>query len=155
MFWTDSKLEQMKYAWHKGSTGEAIALMLGCTRNAVLGKLNRLGLLRSPIRPRPVMTAPAETQTVVKPPILRKRINPDAAVDPNSPKPQSLDTLAAVLALQSRNCRYPIGSPSQPGFHFCSEETVEGRSYCPEHLQLCVAPIREHRRSKFTIRQSW
>jgi hypothetical protein len=46
-FWTPARIATLKTAWLKGDTGTDIAEKLGCTRSAVLGKLGRLGLLKS------------------------------------------------------------------------------------------------------------
>ena len=45
MGWTSEKVEKLKELWSKGHTASQIAEMLGdTTRNAVIGKANRLGL---------------------------------------------------------------------------------------------------------------
>jgi GcrA cell cycle regulator len=46
------------------------------------------------------------------------------------PNPDASD---AVLALRPFSCRWPIGHPSQPGFHFCAERALIGEVYCDEH----------------------
>ncbi len=43
-------------------------------------------------------------------------------------------TLAAVIALAPRQCRWPDGVPGQPGFRFCGARTAVGESYCAVHL---------------------
>lgn len=71
-------------------------------------------------------------------------------IEPSVPRPfgfriveWSLDesslspTAFAVLLLDRRQCKFPIGDPGQPDFHFCPKRRVPGREYCAEHLALC------------------
>lgn len=53
-------------------------------------------------------------------------------------------TRDAVMSLNARSCRYPIGSVGVEDFHFCCEPQQPGKSYCTKHHQLCsvVIPIR-------------
>ncbi len=46
MAWTDERVEQLRQAWLEGRTASQIASLLGegLTRNAVIGKVHRLGL---------------------------------------------------------------------------------------------------------------
>lgn len=46
-FWTEEKIQKLKTLWDNGGTGAEIAAVLGTTRNAVLGKVNRIGLSRN------------------------------------------------------------------------------------------------------------
>ena len=48
-FWTHEKTRQLFALRVKGHTQKEIALELGCSSNAVAGKLHRLGLRMSPI----------------------------------------------------------------------------------------------------------
>ena len=45
MSWTDERVEQLKKMWNEGQSASQIAKELGgVTRNAVIGKVHRLGL---------------------------------------------------------------------------------------------------------------
>lgn len=57
-----------------------------------------------------------------------------------SSKPRKPKT---VLDLESSDCRWPIGDPRQPGFHFCGTQVALGRPYCIEHWQLSFV-TRQH-----------
>jgi GcrA cell cycle regulator len=41
-------------------------------------------------------------------------------------------------------CKWPIGDPRQPDFHFCSEEAQTGLPYCGEHAAIAYQPARRH-----------
>lgn len=38
-----------------------------------------------------------------------------------------------LATLKNNECRWPIGDPQQPGFHFCGEPKKDGQSYCDKH----------------------
>ena len=42
--WTDSRIEVLHSMWRSGCTAKAIGHKLGCSRNAVIGKLHRDGI---------------------------------------------------------------------------------------------------------------
>tara|TARA_R110000772_G_scaffold229344_1_gene340207 strand:+ start:277 stop:486 length:210 start_codon:yes stop_codon:yes gene_type:complete len=43
--WTEERIKKLKDLWNKGYTADQIALRFGdVTRNAVIGKIHRLGL---------------------------------------------------------------------------------------------------------------
>ena len=58
MSWTDERVELLKKLWADGLSASQIAAELGgVTRNAVIGKVHRLGLLRP--RQEPLLDVPA------------------------------------------------------------------------------------------------
>ncbi len=72
-FWTDERVALLKQLWTARKSAGAIAAVLGCTRNAVIGKSHRLELpgRASPIRRTPnrskrihalLFTPPAEQE---------------------------------------------------------------------------------------------
>jgi GcrA cell cycle regulator len=44
--------------------------------------------------------------------------------------------LVTTLTLSSRTCRWPIGDPSKPDFHYCGELPQSGRVYCGMHEDM-------------------
>lgn len=64
--WNENDLWVLQSMWAEGRTSKAIADRLGCTRNAVLGKVHRLGLARNPgSSPKRVRElTPAERQAI-------------------------------------------------------------------------------------------
>jgi hypothetical protein len=47
-----------------------------------------------------------------------------------------------LLDLESNDCRWPIGEPRQPDFHFCGKPHVPGRPYCELHWSMAFQPPR-------------
>jgi len=56
------------------------------------------------------------------------------AKKPNKPK--------ALLDLEKHDCRWPIGEPRLPDFHFCGMPQVAGRPYCELHWRMSFQPSR-------------
>lgn len=56
-------------------------------------------------------------------------------VEPASagPRPSHL----SLGDLRDGDCRFPIGDPGKPGFHFCGEPALPGSSYCGPHHAVC------------------
>ena len=48
--WHKDQIEILRRLWNRGEPARIIALQLGTTRNAVIGKANRLGLPKHPTR---------------------------------------------------------------------------------------------------------
>ncbi len=67
MSWTDERVELLKKMWGEGQSASQIAKELGgVTRNAVIGKVHRLGLSNR-AGPTPAPAAPAAAGTTAKP----------------------------------------------------------------------------------------
>jgi GcrA cell cycle regulator len=47
-----------------------------------------------------------------------------------------------LLNLEKNDCRWPIGEPRQPDFHFCGAPQVSGRPYCELHWRMAFQPSR-------------
>src|ERR1700761_692630 len=108
--WSDDRVEQLKTLWTEGLSASQIARALGgVTRNAVIGKVHRLGPSRSD-RPRLPM-AP-------KVPSVRSHL-PAAPVVEEDPLTLEDGSHATVLTISDRMCRWPIGDPAATEFHFC------------------------------------
>ena len=76
--WTDERVEQLKKLWSDGLSASQIAAELGnVTRNAVIGKVHRLGLSgrAAPSKPaRPAFKAPRQARPVTAAPSAPRRI---------------------------------------------------------------------------------
>lgn len=42
--------------------------------------------------------------------------------------------------LDANDCRWPIGDPRHPDFHFCGAQKLLGRPYCAQHWQMSFEP---------------
>jgi hypothetical protein len=99
------------------------------TRNAIIGKANRLHLLRKPQNP----------QAKKQPPRREPRLRVAGFTMPlpsPPPAPEAPPSLGLMLyELEPDECRYPYGEA--PPFTFCGHAVDRGSSYCPFHRRLC------------------
>lgn len=156
--WTEERVELLKKLWAEGLSASQVAKQLGgVTRNAVIGKIHRLGLSgrattnrapRSrPATPRaaaPRPSAPAKPKAVEETPV--EAATPDM---PANPLPVEVEPgqLATVLTLTEHTCKWPIGDPGTDGFHFCGRGADASMPYCAEHARLAYQPVQPRRRN--------
>src|SRR5262249_23295451 len=143
MGWTDERVELLKKLWQDGLSASQIAKQLGgVTRNAVIGKVHRLGLSgrATPSKPqRTVFKAPrpARPVTAHAPPPRRPLAE---ALATHTPAPvryvDEAPGMATVLTLGAHMCKWPIGDPAQDNFTFCGRRSEENGPYCHEHATV-------------------
>jgi GcrA cell cycle regulator len=152
MGWTDERVETLRTLWLDGLSASQIAKQLGgVTRNAVIGKVHRLGLSgrATPSQPAPVaFKPPRPARPVSAAPSAPRRaatVPHFAAQQPRPAAPQVPARVeeaggATVLTLGRHMCKWPIGDPSSSEFTFCGRRAVDERPYCVEHAQLAYQP---------------
>ncbi|MEQ3643451.1 MAG: GcrA family cell cycle regulator [Paracoccus sp. (in: a-proteobacteria)] len=89
MSWTDDRVETLKRMWSEGQSASAIAKELGgVTRNAVIGKVHRLGLSNRTEEPEAAAPAPAPApEPVAREKPAAPRAVPQPAATPLRPEP--------------------------------------------------------------------
>lgn len=116
MSWTDERVELLKKMWSEGQSASQIAKELGgVTRNAVIGKVHRLGLSnRAGATPAPAEAKPVEPKTQAKakaPPKPAPANKPEPAPEPK-PEPAVAATTPAISP--ARKAIIPAGQPLPP-----------------------------------------
>jgi len=149
MGWTDERVEVLKRLWLEGLSASQIAKQLGgVTRNAVIGKVHRLGLsgraapsqptrpaFRTPRPPRPAVSGPAHRRADTH------RLEPTARPAPRPIVPYvEQPGTATVLTLGAHMCKWPIGDPSTADFTFCGRRSSDEGPYCVEHARVAYQP---------------
>ena len=150
--WTEDRVGALKKLWLEGQSASQIAKQLGggVTRNAVIGKVHRLGLSgrAAPSQParttfRPARPRPAQAPVMAQPSAPRRieAAQPRPAVPVvHEPAPApDLPGTATVLTLGAHMCKWPIGDPSSTEFSFCGRRASEG-VYCVEHARVAYQP---------------
>jgi GcrA cell cycle regulator len=134
--WTDERVEQLKSLWTEGLSASQIARVLGgVTRNAVIGKVHRLGLAgrASPSR--------SERPRLPLTPKVSIRVHaPEPPVVEEDPVLLDDGNFATVLTINDRMCRWPIGDPAENEFHFCGRKPKNGSPYCEAHARKAYQP---------------
>jgi GcrA cell cycle regulator len=136
MSWTDDRIEQLKSLWTEGLSASHIAkVMGGISRNAVIGKVHRLGLARRAGAPR------GERIRLPSPPRAPMRAHiPQTPIVEEEPIVLDDGNFATVLTINDRMCRWPIGDPSKHEFHFCGRKPKSGSPYCDAHARKAYQP---------------
>lgn len=147
MGWTDDRVEILKKLWLDGLSASQIAKQLGgVTRNAVIGKVHRLGLSgrATPSQPaRPAFKAPRPPRPLVSSPPAQRRaaaICAAQAAPPHAVPYVEQRGTATVLTLGAHMCKWPIGDPSTEDFSFCGRRSTPEGPYCIEHARLAYQP---------------
>ena len=164
MAWNDERVEQLKKLWAEGLSASQIAGRLGgVTRNAVIGKVHRLGLsgrattsrMKNP-RPR-LRTAATHAKRPGKSrfgsigsPALRALYHPEAEAFTPAVEEHviPLAERKTIQTLTECSCRWPIGDPQLADFHFCGKDKVTGLPYCEFHARRAFQPPQPRRRDR-------
>ncbi len=151
--WTTERVDQLRSFLTAGLTCSQIAAEIGVTRNAVIGKIHRLGL--SPGRPRgrqpsalaQRMRTERATPALPRPPrspiaqLLRAMTKTEGVNVVRFPSATEMPAVESVkhcslLELDSNGCRWPLGDPGKADFGFCGNDSIAGVSYCAGHARL-------------------
>lgn len=153
--WADAVIDDVKREWMKGLSAGAIARIINSrhgtsfSRNAVIGKIMRLGLRRgdnpcAPKAPR-VYVAKAPRLKLALPKRAANVIPFRAAGPPKYPCPDGF----VPGALSKRECHYPTGEIHGGSLAYCGAPTTgnASRPYCPAHHALMfVKPVHKPRK---------
>ncbi len=166
MAWTEDRVATLTKLWAEGLSASQIAKELGeVTRNAVIGKVHRLGLSgrAKPSRPKRKTTKKTVTGTTPAPkpraprapsaPRTPEQIVAAAAVPAPPPleaKKMSNGEFATILTITDHMCKWPIGDPSKSEFRFCGRKTEEDEPYCVAHSRVAYQPSRRRGSSSNT-----
>jgi GcrA cell cycle regulator len=176
MIWNDERVELLKKLWAEGLSASQIANRLGdVTRNAVIGKVHRLGLsgrvttsrlrksrpANAPAKVAPTSPRPARVQfavhgnTALKPVFVEhERAAVALAVVPpqaEEPEPATVPAGVSLLDLKETMCRWPVGDPQDEGFHFCGARRVDGLPYCEKHARMAFQPVQRRRQAQAQV----
>jgi len=161
MSWTDERVELLKKLWSDGLSASQIAAELGgITRNAVIGKVHRLGLSG---RAKSASTG-APRQRKARSPSHMLRIGRSAirgntalahAYDIEAEaEPEMIDNIIpigqrrTILELTELTCRWPVGDPGGGEFFFCGGNTFNALPYCAYHARIAYQPAGDRRRDR-------
>jgi GcrA cell cycle regulator len=169
MSWTDERVELLRQLWLDGRSASQISAELGSgvTRNAVIGKVHRLGLSgraksTSPAVPR-VRQRPAPTPRTqmasrstggggmvrgntalafsLDPSIESKPVFHEDVVVPMSLR-------VTIVELKEAMCRWPLGDPTTPEFRYCGIQSAGPGPYCTHHGRMAYQPAQDRRRER-------
>ena len=139
--WSNDRVDYLKTLWAQGLSATEVAGRLGAvTRNAVLGKLHRLGLLSASAGLRP-----SRRCQIARP----KRVRPQAAaavatIADEEPAPFLFadGKFVTLRTVSDQMCRWPQGDPEAEDFHLCGHTRQAGSCYCGVHTRRAHKPGR-------------
>ena len=152
--WTTERVEILKKLFDAGLSCSQIAGEIGTTRNAVIGKMHRLGLSRPKNLFADRIKPARATKDGWRPKMLRPKLRalnihaqrdmlraayPGPADDET---PIECPNKCSLLELSPAQCRWPLSEPGSADFAFCANPSVDGFSYCAGHARLAYRPRR-------------
>lgn len=167
MSWNDERIATLRKLWDQGLSCLQISEVIGAglTRNAVIGKVHRLGLSgrkvvpaqarlqpRLPKEARPVLPKAARPPS----PPVERRSPPRPVAPPRMPRlPMPAEVAApdpstqvTLMGLTESACRWPLGDPASPDFRYCGgHKDVAGGPYCDFHRKVAYTPQSVNKKS--------
>lgn len=151
MTWTDDRLEELKRLWvEEALTSSQVAQRMGITRGTVLGKINRLGLLRHLAG-----SAPSEPSVNAGKPRAPRKPVPSQAPPPLLTTPSAADFMVmesdassrighhpTIFELWAGEFRFPLGGSREPARFFCGKPADAPKPYCRECCQRAYTAMK-------------
>lgn len=162
--WTAERTEELRLLVAQGLSGTQISLLMGLSRNQVVGRSHRMGfrlsggsaqearkLANVSIRPKHVRER--------KPPTLKLvegRMSPPKApaVAPDMSRRYNGETVW-FMHTQPGTCRYIVDGDAHSEARTCCARALEGYSYCATHKPQCITPPQERKRSGGPMNATW
>jgi GcrA cell cycle regulator len=164
MTWTEERVNILREMWVRPEcSASTIAEYLGgISRNAVIGKVHRLGL-SAPARTEPSMTYSAiyrrehrkglrrrnqgyrpernrrRNQTYQLNPLKQRKKHVREVKMEYPAEPIAAFRPCSLMELTPTTCRWPYGDPGKPDFHFCGG-FVWDKTYCKHHHAMAYSP---------------
>jgi GcrA cell cycle regulator len=149
--WPDERTDQLKKLWADGCSAGQIAAELGeVTRNAVIGKVHRLGLPEHPNAVARRISGAARRRERL-PGHLRfmarkiaRQLEQIIPLPDPTPTEVLYDKGLTFFDLEPHHCRYVVSGEYPQDFQFCGNRKQAGCSYCPGHRRMThrTAPTR-------------
>jgi GcrA cell cycle regulator len=149
--WDDDREALLRTLHGEGLSASQIAARIcvtgfEVTRNAVIGKANRMGLTggdkpRRSTRSRKPRRKPNPGINMVFG--GRKSAKLFLEAEPFTPGPELVIPLherKTLLQLEDNDCRWGIGDPKEAGFHLCGRAKTPGLPYCEHHARRAYQP---------------
>lgn len=166
MSWTEDRVARLTKLWADGLSASQVAADLGgVTRNAVIGKIHRLGLSgrakpaskggarpKRAARPNGYSRVNRATAKTTKPNGIVKSVSPVSAPveDLVAPEPKRIK----LVQLTESTCKWPIGDPQEADFCFCGHSIKADTPYCDYHCKMAYQPLADRRRVRKAVGRS-
>lgn len=149
--WSETEDSRLREMWAQGLSTQAIGERISRSKNCVVGRVRRLGLVN---RPSPIIRkeiAPGVYAELKKKDNYRQKPIDPATRVANFPKPRTYQLIKqkrleairipkAIVVPPARMCQFPLWSNAQTDTAkrlYCEIPSKAGFSYCPKHYELC------------------
>ena len=153
--WDSSTLKKLKTLVSRGLSTAEIGKKIGVSKNAVVGKLNRLGwnskaggvtsdepvkkakdkeISKKKLTQKKASVKEKSKLKKTESPVLPK-IKPIKRTKEVSASQRIIKTALEMASLKNDQCRWPIGDTDSDDFHFCGKKVFPGKPYCYEHCK--------------------
>ena len=159
--WSETRVTTLSKLWLDGLSASQIAKQLGgVTRNAVIGKVHRLGLSgraksASSGVPRPRKArAPSHMLRIGRGAIRGNTALAHAYEIETEAEAELIDNIIpigqrrTILELTEQTCRWPVGDPGSGDFFYCGGNTLSSLPYCAYHARVAYQPPSDRRRDR-------
>ena len=143
--WTKENCAELERLFRQELSAREIGRQLGCSRNAVIGKL-----VRSGIRDRDYADGSRKIPKRKPPSPCKATRNEKSPYRPvgfvapviegDSPENPPQMARLSILELDGYTCRWPVGHPREPDFFFCGNATPGEGPYCAHHAEIAKVP---------------
>lgn len=138
-FWTDAKIEQLKKLHFAGLSAGQIGARIGATRNAVIGKIHRLGLQRGTWATKAAARERVRRQSKPRQKRREVKMKPNPLIEllalplPEEPKDEIART--TIIDREKDQCAWVVGEARH--MKCCGAPIVPGLSspYCIDHAR--------------------
>ncbi len=132
MIWDDEAVSKLCQLNTDGLYASEIATEMKTTRNAIIGKLQRLGvaMAHKPSKERPKKRKPEPRIRT------RARFWPRLRYVEPAPLPPDQSFFCELLQLERWSCRYPVEEIGPRKHLFCGRNALDGCSYCSFHALI-------------------
>ena len=143
--WTPDRIKILIAHWEEGLPTSEIGRRLGVTKNAVVGKVHRLGLKKrqSPIRQSSSTSAQPKK---AKPTAARPMA--DHVARPTAKTPVPTGEVVSLEELTSSMCCWPEGEPGTEDFYFCGQPSISEKPYCEAHCARAYVKVSKDKKKK-------
>jgi GcrA cell cycle regulator len=112
--WTEERLAELRRLWVEETLSSSeIAQRMGISRGTVMGKINRLGLLRHA-----GASSLSMLQELVPPPTTPSAANFEVM---ETHAPSRIGSHPTIFELRAGQCRFPLGGVREPAEFFCGK----------------------------------
>jgi GcrA cell cycle regulator len=150
--WTDEMIRTLERLWNEGKTASQVGLVFGVSRNAIIGKLHRLGLSQDTrtvksnytvcAKPKVKLGRPAKPKVEKKPKPIKVRALPPPPLPTPAPPPKRLD--GHCIITEMTGCKWPVGFDEDGRHLFCNaKRPSQDRPYCIPHAQQSYAGFKK------------